>query len=116
MSPAGGIGAEFDEVFTAGLTARWFGEDQGRYVVTTTAMARLREALGAAAYPERIGTTGCVNLLTGGQSLFWRVTAPNNRAVETGYDVELDDLRRAHEGVFPALRGGEPRGGGAGAA
>jgi hypothetical protein len=36
------------------------------------------------------------------------VTPPNNRAVEGGFDVELDDLRRAHEGFFPALMGGEP--------
>jgi phosphoribosylformylglycinamidine synthase II len=105
MALASGIGAEFDEVYTAGLTARWFGEDQGRYVVTTNDLARLREALGKAVYHERIGTTGCLNRLTGGQSLFWRITAPNNRAVESGCDVELDDLRRAHEGFFPELMG-----------
>jgi phosphoribosylformylglycinamidine (FGAM) synthase-like enzyme len=107
MALASGIGAEFDEVYTPGLTARWFGEDQGRYVVTTRDMARLREALGNAVYFERIGTTGCLNRLTGGQSLFWRITAPNNRAVETGFDAELDDLRRAHESFFAELMGGE---------
>ncbi|HEX8366810.1 MAG TPA: phosphoribosylformylglycinamidine synthase subunit PurL [Allosphingosinicella sp.] len=109
MALASGIGAEFDEVYTPGLTGRWFGEDQARYVVTTTGdMARLRAVAGQGVSCERIGTTGCVNLLTGTQGLFWRVTAPNNRAVESGYDVELDDLRRAHEGFFPALMGGEP--------
>ena len=106
MALASGIGAEFNEVYTPSLTARWFGEDQGRYVVTTSDWTRLREALGGAVHYERIGTTGCLNRLTGGQSLFWRITAPNNRAVETGYDVELDDLRRAHEGFFPELMGG----------
>ncbi|HEX8643176.1 MAG TPA: phosphoribosylformylglycinamidine synthase subunit PurL [Allosphingosinicella sp.] len=108
MALASGIGAEFDEVYTSGLTARWFGEDQGRYVVTTTDMARLREALGPNIYHQRIGTTGCLNRLTGGQSLFWRITAPNNRAVETGFDAELDDLKRAHESFFAEMMGAEP--------
>jgi phosphoribosylformylglycinamidine synthase II len=107
MALAGGLGAEFNEVFTSGLTSRWFGEDQGRYVVTTTDTARLRAALGNDIPCEEIGTTGCLNMLTGGQALLWRVTPPNNRAVEGGFDVELDDLRRAHEGFFPALMGGE---------
>jgi phosphoribosylformylglycinamidine synthase len=108
MALASGIGAEFNEVFTPGLTASWFGEDQGRYVVTTNDKARLRRALRNRFYYEEIGVTGCLNRLTGGQDLFWRVSAPNNRAVETGFDVSLDDLRRAHEGFFPRLMGSEP--------
>ena len=107
MALASGIGAEFDEVFTPWLTSSWFGEDQGRYVVTTSDYSRLREALGETVTYKRIGTTGCLNRVTGGQSLFWRITAPNNRAVESGYDAELDDLRRAHESFFPELMGAE---------
>jgi phosphoribosylformylglycinamidine synthase len=107
MALASGIGAEFDEVYTPGLTSTWFGEDQGSYVVTTSDYPRLREALeGRVAY-SRIGTTGCLNRMTGGQSLFWRITAPNNRAVETGFDAELDDLARAHESFFKELMGGD---------
>jgi phosphoribosylformylglycinamidine synthase len=67
MALAGRIGAEFDEVFGAGLAARWFGEDQGRYVVTTPDFSRIRAAVGDAVPCEEIGTTGCLNRLTGGK-------------------------------------------------
>ena len=63
-----------------------FGEDQGRYVVTS----RNPETIQAAGFPmTRIGTTG-------GDSIRG-----------AGREVPLDELRRAHEGFFPALMGAD---------
>jgi phosphoribosylformylglycinamidine synthase II len=79
MALAGNIGAALDGI---GDAAQAFGEDQGRYIVTTTDPA----AIDAGALPlTRIGTTGGT-ALTG-----------------VGSPVPLDDLRRAHEGFFPTL-------------
>lgn len=75
MALAGGIGAELTTAFT---TQSAFGEDQGRYVVTT---AQDVDVPGAV----RIGAVG-------GESVA---------------GVALADLRAAHEGFFPALMGGE---------
>jgi hypothetical protein len=35
------------------------------------------------------------------------VTPLHNRAVEAGFDLELGDLRRAHESFFTDLMGGD---------
>lgn len=75
MALAGNIGAETVTAFTP---ASAFGEDQGRYVVTTAPDAQVAGAV-------RIGTVG-------------------GDAVA---GVPLADLRAAHEGFFPALMGGE---------
>lgn len=75
MALAGGIGAELTTAFT---TQSAFGEDQGRYIVTT---AQDVDVPGAV----RIGAVG-------GESVA---------------GVALADLRAAHEGFFPALMGGE---------
>ncbi|PZU58417.1 MAG: phosphoribosylformylglycinamidine synthase subunit PurL [Sphingobium sp.] len=74
MALASGIGAELAVVLD---TAAAFGEDQGRYVVTTAADADIPGAI-------RIGTTG-------GDSVA---------------GVAIADLRKAHEGFFPALMDG----------
>ncbi|MBB6124826.1 phosphoribosylformylglycinamidine synthase subunit PurL [Sphingobium subterraneum] len=80
MALAGNIGATLEEIgdhFTA------FGEDQGRYVVTSATPEKIQ----AAGIPmTRIGTTrgGTIDI-SGGKS------------------VPLVDLRSAHEGFFPAL-------------
>jgi len=73
MALAGRMGAELDRM----TTAQAFGEDQGRYVVTTAPDAVVEGAV-------RIGTTG------GG----------------TIAGVALETLRTAHEGFFPALMNG----------
>ena len=73
MALAGKIGAELDSL----TTAQAFGEDQGRYLVTTAADAVIEGAV-------RIGTTGGTNVA----------------------GVALDTLRTAHEGFFPALMNG----------
>jgi phosphoribosylformylglycinamidine synthase len=73
MALAGRIGAELDGM----TTAQAFGEDQGRYVVTTASDAVIEGAV-------RIGTTGG----------------------DTVSGVALETLRTAHEGFFPALMNG----------
>ncbi len=73
MALAGKVGAELEAL----TTAQAFGEDQGRYLVTTAADAVINGAV-------RIGTTGGTSVA----------------------GVALDTLRTAHEGFFPALMNG----------
>ncbi|KFG92051.1 Phosphoribosylformylglycinamidine synthase 2 [Sphingobium herbicidovorans NBRC 16415] len=75
MALAGGIGAELDIDLT---TATAFGEDQGRYLVTTASDIVVSGAV-------RIGTTGGDKVA----------------------DVTLDALRTSHEGFFPNLMDAE---------
>ena len=72
-----------------------FGEDQGRYVVTTRdPQAILERATRADRFTAPIGTTG-------GDSIAGRLdNGPEWR-------VPLADLRAAHEGFFPNLMGAE---------
>ncbi|MES2270914.1 MAG: phosphoribosylformylglycinamidine synthase subunit PurL [Pseudomonadota bacterium] len=82
MAMAGNIGATLEEIgdhFTA------FGEDQARYVVTSS----VADSIQAAGIPmTRIGTTGGDALVLHGKS------------------IAIADLRDAHEGFFPALMDG----------
>jgi phosphoribosylformylglycinamidine synthase len=83
MALAGNIGATIEGVADQ---AAAFGEDQGRYVVTTVDP----DALAGAPVPlTRIGTTG------------GSVLAGASRA------VPLDELRAAHEGFLPTLMGAD---------
>ncbi|WP_313808944.1 phosphoribosylformylglycinamidine synthase subunit PurL [Sphingobium sp.] len=75
MALAGGIGVELSIALT---TASAFGEDQGRYIVTTAQGVDIPGAV-------RIGTTG------------------GDRVAS----VALATLRSAHEGFFPALMSAE---------
>jgi phosphoribosylformylglycinamidine synthase len=73
-----------------------FGEDQGRYVITTNDPDQVRALANAAQmFTVPIGTTG-------GDALVFDI-------VDRGgpQSVPLADLRRAHEGFFPKLMGGE---------
>jgi len=73
-----------------------FGEDQGRYVVTTTDPDRVRAlANEAQLFAVPIGTTG-------GDALTFDL-------VDRGgpQSVALSDLRAAHEGFFPKLMGAD---------
>jgi phosphoribosylformylglycinamidine synthase len=73
-----------------------FGEDQGRYVVTTTDPDRIRAlANEAKLFAVPIGTTG------GDRIRFDLV----NRGGEQS--VSLADLRAAHEGFFPKMMGAD---------
>jgi phosphoribosylformylglycinamidine synthase len=79
MALAGNIGATLEGISNA---ATAFGEDQARYIVTTSDAA----ALEAAGVPiTRIGTTG------------------GNAVKVNGAEASLTELRKAHEGFFPAL-------------
>ena len=91
MALASGIGIKLDRqtLDREDLHAFLFGEDQGRYVVTTSNSDPLVRALGAAGIPHTfIGSTGGV-------------------AVELGDHgtVPIESLREAHEGFFPRLMG-----------
>ncbi|MDI1297028.1 MAG: phosphoribosylformylglycinamidine synthase subunit PurL [bacterium] len=82
MALAGGIGAIIDPI---GSTAAAFGEDQARYVLTTSQDALVPGAV-------RIGSVG-------GHGL--------EEARDGGFNVSLADLRAAHEGFFPKLMDSE---------
>ncbi|MBL8584368.1 MAG: phosphoribosylformylglycinamidine synthase subunit PurL [Rhizobiaceae bacterium] len=93
MAMASGIGATIDAPGSAEAAA-FFGEDQGRYVVTVARdhmeafTARMAEA-GVAA--DLIGVTGGANLTLGGA-----------RA------ISVAELRRAHEAWFPSFMDAAP--------
>ena len=91
MALAGGIGCEVRSPGGADHET-FFGEDQGRYVVTLAdangfdALTELSSGAGIAA--PWIGETGGETVTLGGS------------------EVALADLRRAHEGWFPTYMGG----------
>jgi phosphoribosylformylglycinamidine synthase len=91
MALAGDVGAKLPPRDTGQL----FGENQGRYVVTTTT-TRLIELLKLAG---EAGVTARRWGHTGGNEI-------GNEGAE-GWKVSLADLRAAHEGFFPALMQGE---------
>jgi phosphoribosylformylglycinamidine synthase len=97
MALAGNIGAIVPVVpEIANPGAILFGEDQGRYILATSDPANVRslaEAAGLFAIP--IGTTG-------GDALTFDLIGRGGRSA-----VSLAELRRAHEGFFPQLMGGE---------
>jgi phosphoribosylformylglycinamidine synthase len=95
MALAGNIGLEMtvvQEIPNPG--AILFGEDQGRYVVTTSDPDAVRAATNAAQlFTVPIGTTG-------GDSIAFDLVGRGGRQ-----SVTLADLRSAHEGFFPRLMG-----------
>jgi phosphoribosylformylglycinamidine synthase len=95
MALAGDIGLEMtvvQEIPNPG--AILFGEDQGRYVVTTTKPEAVRTAANAAQlFTVPIGTTG-------GDSITFDLVGRGGRQ-----SVSLADLLAAHEGFFPRLMG-----------
>ncbi|MBA2635897.1 MAG: phosphoribosylformylglycinamidine synthase II, partial [Sphingomonas sp.] len=73
-----------------------FGEDQGRYVVTTTDPDAVRAGANAAQlFAVPIG-------LTGGASITFDLVGRGGNQ-----RVPLADLRAAHEGFFPRLMGSD---------
>ncbi|HYM72402.1 MAG TPA: AIR synthase-related protein, partial [Stellaceae bacterium] len=86
MAMAGGIGASVRAPSGAPAHAFWFGEDQGRYVLTTSDPDAVLARLGAAGVAvRRLGTTG-------GDSL----TVEGTGAISTA------ELRRINEAWLPA--------------
>ncbi|HIV78346.1 MAG TPA: phosphoribosylformylglycinamidine synthase subunit PurL [Candidatus Sphingomonas excrementigallinarum] len=96
MALAGNIGALIQFPESGEACRQLFAEDQGLYIATvedTALMDFLANAHQAGVEVERIGRTAGTRLI------FER---------EDGdFVVALDDLRRAHEGFFPALMGAD---------
>ncbi|HVY52833.1 MAG TPA: phosphoribosylformylglycinamidine synthase subunit PurL [Devosia sp.] len=94
MAMASGIGATVNQLEGGDPIPQFFGEDQGRYLVTIR-----RDDLDgfyedihpyAGVFAPWIGTTGGTNLILG-----------------KARPIPLADLRAAHEGWFPAFMSGE---------
>ena len=90
MAMASLIGAELTEVRDADRAAQWFGEDQGRYLVTVAGDASplLTDAKKAGVPAQAIGTTGGHALKLG-----------------PAHAISVEALRTAHEAWFPAFMG-----------
>jgi phosphoribosylformylglycinamidine synthase II len=103
MALAGNIGAEldFDSDEESLEIARYFSEQQGRYVVTLNGDWRsfAEEAKAAGILVGRLGTTV-------GQSITFVDDDHSSEPIE-GLTIPLTDLRAAHEGFFPALMSNE---------
>lgn len=106
MALAGNLGATiglsgFPDSDAVSLASKLFGEDQGRYVVVLTDDGAQENfpsrADDAQVYYSFLGKTG-------GDSL--QVNDSLGDHARTIAEVSLADLRRAHEGFFPALMGG----------
>uniref|UniRef100_UPI0035C974D9 phosphoribosylformylglycinamidine synthase subunit PurL n=1 Tax=uncultured Sphingomonas sp. TaxID=158754 RepID=UPI0035C974D9 len=94
MALAGGVGAMLDTAAQCGIAGTFFAEDQGLYLITVEDHALYDFLLGAEA--------GGVDAHPIGRTIAGRIVFE----LEAGdYVVTLDDLRRAHEGFFPALMG-----------
>jgi phosphoribosylformylglycinamidine synthase len=93
MALASGLGAEFDRLFLREhppTPALLFGEDQGRYLLTTSNSDPVVRAMAAQGIPHtRIGSVGGEAIVLGQTS------------------IPLADIRAAHEAFFPRLMGGE---------
>ncbi|PZF75477.1 phosphoribosylformylglycinamidine synthase subunit PurL [Aestuariivirga litoralis] len=90
MAMASGLGASLSALTHEQL----FGEDQARYVVTTSpnnAAVLLAEAAKAGVAVVQVGT----------------VTSAATLKIEAGPSISVADLRVAHEGWFPAYMSGE---------
>ncbi|QAY77752.1 phosphoribosylformylglycinamidine synthase subunit PurL [Sphingosinicella sp. BN140058] len=93
MALAGGVGAMLDaDLFGTDPHAMLFGEDQGRYLVTTADGEALQHAAHEAGVPITFAGT------TGGDALVGE---------DGGLDVKLTQLRESNEAFFPQLMGGE---------
>jgi phosphoribosylformylglycinamidine synthase len=91
MAMASGIGASINELGEADAAAVFFGEDQGRYVLTvarSTLDTVLERAKGAGVFTPWIGTTG-------GSAVALGAAKP----------VPVATLKSAHENWFPAFMG-----------
>jgi phosphoribosylformylglycinamidine synthase len=104
MALASGIGANLEtpvplqNSMWAHPARAWFGEDQGRYIVTAewgdvALYSYLQDRDVACEYLGDTGSSALNIYGCNGDELYWT--------------VPLEALRRAHEGFFPALMGGE---------
>ena len=87
MALAGGIGAEIIPEINGMPQDAWlFGEDQGRYLLTTQAPDAVLPAA------EKAGVPACVIGSTGGDRL----------QISRILSISLERLQKTHEGWFPA--------------
>jgi len=97
MALASGIGADVNPDYSNAIVPQMFGEDQGRYLVVSDAQDdRLLERAKAAGIPVYAFAR------TGGDT----ICIGDGNGVNFG-EISLTDLRRAHEGFFPALMGAD---------
>jgi phosphoribosylformylglycinamidine synthase len=76
MAMAGGIGAEVEWNEEYSRAAWWFGEDQGRYVVTVPDTQALNEALAKGTENDETASIGFRRIgRTGGDTLFGNLVA-----------------------------------------
>ena len=94
MAIASGIGAIVEMPEGADTAAVFFGEDQGRYVVSVRRDERAAQAL-ARVTAEAGGVTVRTIGVTGGASL----------KLGEAHAISVDELKVAHEGWFPAFMG-----------
>ena len=94
MALASNIGAILDQPQPFGVAGSWFGEDQGLYVVTVKDES-LADFLVAA---DKAGLAADPIGRTIANRIIFEME-------EGDFCVSLDDLRKAHEGFFPALMG-----------
>ena len=90
MAIAGNVGAVIDQPPGPSPTAAFFGEDQGRYLVTARRSRALLSRARRLKIPAvRVGKTGGADLQLGNASA-----------------ISLGELRRVHEGWFPSFMDG----------
>jgi phosphoribosylformylglycinamidine synthase len=105
MALASGIGARLASNVGDHQAALWFGEDQGRYLVTT-ADRKLHETLRAGGvHAIVLGETGGLDHQNGEQHLVFEQHVP--LALASSTDLSLRQLRDAHEGFLPDLMGAD---------
>jgi phosphoribosylformylglycinamidine synthase len=90
MALASGVGAQLTQPDALSPAAWLFGEDQGRYLVATSGATALLDAAAAAEVPAHVVGEACNDVLA----------APGL------FSLDLERLRRAHEGWMPAYMGG----------
>lgn len=91
MAMAGGLGAEVEAHPDYTAAQWWFGEDQGRYIVTVPDTDALNRQLASGTQDENHARVGFRRLGTvGGDTLFGR---------------SVDELRAAHRSFFAEWMG-----------
>jgi phosphoribosylformylglycinamidine (FGAM) synthase-like enzyme len=103
MALVGGIGASLDEdhdgEIQATNAAMYFGEDQGRYIISVPVDDGVWQLAEEWEIPVFwVGATGFRSEITGEEGI---------RQMDSNSFVSLNDLRAAHEGFFPKLMGSE---------
>lgn len=100
MAMAGGIGATVLGLLDVDINAHWFGEDQGRYLVTLNLDPQGEEIVAIWREAERLGIFAPWIGSTGGSEL----------KLDEARAIPLAELKAAHESWFPRYMDGETAG------